>query len=266
MNFGKARRMSKIFRKSSSRTIILPLDHGLTIGAVLGIENIAKTTKDLSIGYVDAMVMHKGLVSHSGLCDKFQEVGLMVHLSASTDLSPCKYNKSIVCTVEEAIKLGADGVSIHINIGNEYEDKMLSDAGKIAAECEHYGLPLLMMVYGRGPKIKDEFSIDVISHCARIGMELGADIVKVPYSGDVESFTKVVNSCNIPVLIAGGNKLSNVRELLSNVANSLLAGGAGISIGRNVFQYPNRVKLAKALEDLVHNGKSLEYVLKEYNF
>ena len=92
-------------------------------------------------------------------------------------------------------------------------------------------------------------------------MELGADVVKVPYTGDVDSFARVTECCCIPVVIAGGPKTESSREFLQMVKESLMAGGAGLSVGRNVFQHPNRVLLLKALRGIVHEDRSVDEAL-----
>ena len=147
----------------------------------------------------------------SGHRRRGKDVGLIIHLSGSTSLSPYPNAKTLVCTVEEALKLGADALSIHINIGNGSEREMLADLGRVAREAREWGMPLLAMMYPRGEKIKDEFDPQVIMHVARLGAELGADIVKVSYTGSVESFRKVVAGCPVPVVIAGGPKMNSDR-------------------------------------------------------
>ena len=114
----------------------------------------------------------------------------------------------------------------------------------------------------RGPQIQNGYAKDVVAHCARVGVELGADIVKVPYTGDVDSFSEVVAACCVPVVIAGGERMDSTRQILQMVQDSLDAGGAGISVGRNVFQHPNRVALVKALRAIVHENVSVDQAME----
>ena len=134
--------------------------------------------------------------------------------------------------MEEAIKLGADAVSIHLNIGDGTEREMLADFGQVARDARDWGMPLLAMIYPRGEKIKDEYEPKVIKHAARLGAEIGADIVKVSYTGALDTFREVVSGCPVPVVIAGGPKMNSDREILEMVKGSIEAGGAGVSIGR----------------------------------
>ena len=101
----------------------------------------------------------------------------------------------------------------------------------------------------------------MVAHCARVGVELGADIVKVPYTGDMESFSDVVSSCCVPVVIAGGERMESTRDVLQMVHDAIKAGGAGISMGRNVFQHPNRIQLVRALRAIVHENATVEEAL-----
>ena len=260
MYLGKQVRMERIVNRAERRTIIVPMDHGVTLGAVGGLLDMRGAVNDMAVGGADAVLMHKGLIRNSHR-NAGRDVGLILHISASTLLTPNANLKTLVGTVEEALKHGADAVSVHVNLGAETEGQMLTDFGQVAAACDDWGMPLLAMVYARGPKIKNGYDPEMVAHCARVGMELGADIVKVAYPGSQEGFEKVVDACCVPVVIAGGERMDTSREILQMVYDSLQAGGAGISIGRNVFQHPNRVALIKALRAIVHENASVDEAL-----
>jgi len=259
-SIGKAVRLERIIDRNTKNTIIVPMDHGVSSGPIEGIVDIRSAVYDVAEGGANAVVLHKGMVK-AGHRGRGKDIGLIVHLSASTDLSPTKNDKVLVCTVEEAIKLGADGVSVHVNIGADMEREMLKDLGYVAKVCEEWGMPLLAMVYGRGKDI-NQYDPKVIAHCARIGAELGADIVKVPYSGEPESFRLAVEGSPVPVVIAGGPKMKTEREVLEMVKGAMQAGARGLSVGRNVFQAKDRVKMVKALVHIVHKGGSVEEAIK----
>jgi DhnA family fructose-bisphosphate aldolase class Ia len=156
--------------------------------------------------------------------------------------------------VEEAIRRGADGVSIHVNLGAEDERSMLHDLGTAGRIAMEWGMPLLAMMYTRGPHVKNEYDVKLVKHAARVGAELGADIVKVVYTGSVESFREVVEGCFVPVVIAGGEKMGNDEDIVEMVRGAMAAGAAGISIGRNVFQHKDPEKIVQTLSRIVHNG------------
>ncbi|MFP4317125.1 MAG: 2-amino-3,7-dideoxy-D-threo-hept-6-ulosonate synthase [Desulfovibrionales bacterium] len=261
MHLGKSIRLERIFNRDTGRTIIVPLDHGVSVGPIYGLVDLRKTVGKIVDGGANAVLMHKGLV-RCGHRTSGQDIGLIVHLSASTALSPFPNAKALVGTVEEAIRLGADAVSLHINLGDETESQMLGDLGRVASSAASWGMPILAMVYARGPKVSNEFDPEVVAHCARVGMELGADVVKVPYTGDSETFSRVVDACCIPVVIAGGPKMDSDRALFQMVHDAVQAGGAGLSIGRNIFQHDDPLLLIRALNRLVHEDGDVEEALE----
>jgi fructose-bisphosphate aldolase/2-amino-3,7-dideoxy-D-threo-hept-6-ulosonate synthase len=258
---GKKIRMDRIINRDSGKTVIVPMDHGVTVGPIKGLEDMQATIEKIVEGGANAVLLHKGIVT-AGYRGYGKDVGLIVHLSGSTSLGPNPDHKVIVCSVEEAIALGADAVSVHINVGSEYEAEMLQDLGRISAECRKFGMPLLAMMYPRGKKIKDEQGVEVVKHAARLGAELGADIVKTNYTGSPDSFKEVARGCPVPVVIAGGSKLGEEKALLEMVEGAIEGGAAGVSIGRNAFQHENPTKITKAIASIVHGGKTAEEALK----
>lgn len=258
---GKAIRMQRIFDRLTGKTIIAPMDHGVSMGPISGLKNMKEAVDRIAQGGANAVVVHKGVVKQGHRnCGK--DVGLIIHLSASTGLAHDPNYKTLVCTVEEALMLGADAVSIQVNIGNGGESKMLRDFGEVSRKANEWGMPLLAMIYPRGEKIKDPYDVKYVKHAARIGYELGADIVKVPYTGSIETFREVVEGCEIPVVIAGGEKMETDRELLEVVYGAMKAGAAGLSIGRNIFQHENPVAIVEAMSAIVHKNQSIKTALK----
>ena len=258
---GKRIRIERIKNRDTGKTVIVPMDHGISMGPINGLKDMKDAIHNVAEGGANAIVMHKGLVGE-GHRGEGKDIGLIVHMSASTSLSPYPNVKTLVCTVEEAIKLGADAVSIHINLGNGQEKEMLNDFGRVSNEARIWGMPLLAMIYPRGEKIKDEYNVNAVKHAARVGNEMGADIVKVSYTGSVETFKEVVSGCAVPVVIAGGPKMDSDREILEMVKGSIDAGGAGVSIGRNVFQHKDPTRMVRAISTIVHEGSSVEDALR----
>jgi predicted phospho-2-dehydro-3-deoxyheptonate aldolase len=257
MNVGKTRRLRRIMQQDN-RTVIVPMDHGVTIGPIQGITNMQRITDQLVKGKADAILVHKGIAKNINVGD----AGLIVMLSGMSNLSPNINGKVQVCSVQEAIRIGADAVSVHVNVGAQDEDRMLQNLGKVSDECDIYGIPLLAMMYPRGPKIQNEHAPDMVAHAARIGAELGADIIKANYTGSIETFKGVIESCPVPVVIAGGPKCKTLEEILQTTFDSMKAGAAGLSIGRNVFQCDTPTQIVKALSAIVHQNASVEQALK----
>ncbi|MFX1259408.1 MAG: 2-amino-3,7-dideoxy-D-threo-hept-6-ulosonate synthase [Promethearchaeota archaeon] len=259
---GKRIRMERIMNRETKRTIIIPMDHGLTVGPIKGIEkDLGNVVNKIALGGANAVLGHIGipLYAHRRYGP---DIGLILHLSGSTSLSPDSNYKVLVNTVLEAVKLGADGVSLHINIGTRSDPEMLETLGRVSRECRELGMPLLAMMYPRGENIENEYDVEVVKIAARVAAELGADIVKTNWTGDPDSFKEVINGCMAPVIIAGGEKAS-IKEILEITKHSIDVGGSGVAFGRNVFQAKNPTKLVRALYFIVQENYDVEEAIKE---
>ena len=239
-------------------------------------------------GGANAVLMHKGIieVGYRGSEGSGRDIGLIMHMSASTDWGLDPNNKVPVATVEEAIKYGADAVSVHINMGSETESEQLKYLGRISKICKEWEMPLLAMMYPRGPKLEKkinkiiikesgdndykpgpkeyQYHVKAVSHAARLGAELGADIIKTNYTGSIETFKEVTEGCPIPVVIAGGPKMESEKDALKIVYESVHAGGAGLSIGRNTFQHRNPTAMVRTMCGIVHEALSVDQSLVKY--
>ncbi|MDI9619255.1 MAG: 2-amino-3,7-dideoxy-D-threo-hept-6-ulosonate synthase [Candidatus Nezhaarchaeota archaeon] len=256
---GKERRLRRIFREDG-KAVIVPMDHGVTTGPIEGIIDMQRAVDNLKGGYVDAVVLHKGVAKHveSG------NLALIVHLSGSTIRGTDPNWKVCISSVEEALLLGADAVSVHVNLGAEREHSMLRKLGKVADTCDRWQVPLLAMMYPRGPKIPSEYDPEAVAHAARLGAELGADVVKTVYTGSRESFRSVVEACPVPIVLAGGPKTPDVKSFLNMVHEAVEAGAQGVSIGRNVFQANPPRAMAYALYSIVHEGVGVEEAYRRF--
>ena len=255
---GKEIRIERIMNRNTGRSVIVPMDHGFSMGQIEGLLDMTKVISDVSEGGANAIVLHKGLVKR-GHRRKGRDIGLIIHLSGSTSLNPDPNDKVQVCTVEEAIALGADAVSIHINLGSPNESKMLEIGANVAKDCSRWGMPLLVMIYPRGKGI-DAFSPQSVGHCVRVAEELGADLIKTNYPNDPEAFRKIVKACSVPVFIAGGEKTGDL-DSLKIIRDSVQAGGAGVCVGRNAFQREDTKSFVQALCRVVHDNADPEKAL-----
>lgn len=261
MLVGKKIRYERLINRKSGKMIVVPMDHGVSVGPIPGLVNLAPTIEKVAIGGANAVVMHKGMVN-KGHRSSSTDIGLVIHLSASTDIDEKNsLSKHLVCSVEEAIRYGADGVSIHVNLGPHTEGQMLEDFGHIAERCVTWGMPLMAMVYPRyydesldhGQRVVQNITPQTVAHSARLAAELGADIMKVPVLPEQKDFAKVIEGANIPVVIAGGSRIP-INEMLQLVETAIKAGAAGLSIGRNVFQAERPDLVIKAFGAIVHEG------------
>lgn len=260
---GKRIRMDRIMNRETKRTVIIPMDHGVTVGPIKGLHNMKEAVDAVARGGADAVVLHKGIIQ-AGYRGYGKDIGLIMHMSASTKLGPDPNDKVPVADVYEAIRLGADAVSIHINVGSKTEAEQLRHLGQTAKICGDWGMPLLAMMYPRGGAIENEYDVEVVAHAARVGAELGADIIKTNYTGSIESFKEVVRGCPVPVVMAGGPKKKRIEDFLEMVYGSIQAGGAGVSTGRNIFQAEKPTNLVKVLHGIIHEGMNVKTAMQKY--
>ncbi len=222
---------------------MVPMDHGISMGAPDGLDDPAKIAVALAKAGATCFTAHRGLIP--ALAGAVGDAGLLLHLSASTDAAPDPNDKRLVATVEDALRHGCDGVSIHLNLGSLTEPRQLEEAGRVAGDCERWGMPLLAMVYPRGPNVKDPKDPLLVAHAARLAYELGCDVVKVPFTGTSASFARVVAAAPIPILAAGGPR--DAKGFLDAMAAAKQGGARGFSAGRNLFAQPEGAKRMAAL-------------------
>ena len=240
-------RMGRLGTAAGS-VVMVPMDHGISMGPLAGLQDPRPMLLAAAAGGATCVTLHKGLVPAAA--PVAGKLGILLHLSASTDRAPDPDDKRLVATVEEAVRLGCDGVSIHVNLGSATEARQIEDAGRVSGACAEWGMPLLAMVYPRGPKVKDPHDAALVAHAARLGAELGADLVKVPYTGSYDSFRTVVQGCPVPVLVAGGPRRDKPETLLQDIRDAQRAGARGVSIGRNVFQASEPQAALRAIASL----------------
>jgi fructose-bisphosphate aldolase/2-amino-3,7-dideoxy-D-threo-hept-6-ulosonate synthase len=248
---GKQNRMERITEQG--RMLCIPLDHGVSLGPVKGLDTIWDTIQKVEEGGATSILSHKGILKS---LPRTPKIGMIMHASASTSLGPAPNRKVRSASVEEAILLGADAVSVHVNIGCKEEPEMLEKLGSVSDECDKWQMPFIAMMYPRGENIKNAEDAETVAHVARIGAELGADIVKTVYTGDVDSFHKVIAGCPVPVVVAGGPKTNSDESLLKMAYEAMEAGAIGVTFGRNVFQHSHPDRIVRALSRIVLEGRT----------
>ncbi|MFT4890780.1 MAG: fructose-bisphosphate aldolase/2-amino-3,7-dideoxy-D-threo-hept-6-ulosonate synthase [Halobacteriales archaeon] len=257
MTVGTSARLDRI--GSDGRYVVVPMDHGVTLGAVRGLAEIEATIDAVTRGGADAVLTQKGIAPR--VHDNRNGAGYVVHVNASTALGPAPNDKRRTATVEEAIRAGADAVSFHLNVGSEYEREQLEDLAALTDEAGRYGIPVLAMAYARGPDV-DSTDPEAVGHAVRVAEELGCDLVKTGYTGDAGSFERVVESTRLPVLIAGGEPEGD-RATLRAIEGAMDAGAAGVSIGRSIFQHDDPEAIARAASAVVHDDATAERALRQ---
>jgi fructose-bisphosphate aldolase/2-amino-3,7-dideoxy-D-threo-hept-6-ulosonate synthase len=255
MNAGITARLERI--STGGKYLVVPMDHGLTLGAVKGLKDIESTIDAVTRGGADAVLTQKGIAPrvHGNL----NGAGYIVHLNGSTAIGPDEDDKRLTGTVEEAIRAAADAVSFHINVGSGYEPKQVTELSELTATAAEFGVPVLAMAYARGPGIEED-DPEALGHAVRLAEELGADVVKTGYSGDGDSFEHVCESTRLPVVIAGGAKGTD-RRTVEMVRGAMDGGAAGVSMGRSIFQHDDPEAIARAVSAVIHDDAAADEAL-----
>ncbi len=247
--FGRSLRMLRLGHMSR-RFFVVPLDHSVTNGPIAFATGLDGLVGGLAGAGVDAVVLHKGRVREIDP-SRFTEMSLIIHLSASTRHAPDPDAKRLVANVEEAVRVGADAVSVHVNLGSQHETEQLADLASVAEACDRWNLPLLAMVYPRGPELGRPNRPELVEHAVAVAVDLGADLVKTVTTESLADMRTIVERSPIPILTAGGPRIDESR-LIGHVAALLRAGTAGVAMGRNVFEAPDPAALARRIADLIH--------------
>lgn len=239
----------------NGKAIFLAYDQGMEHGPTDFNEESVDPKKVLKIadsGYFTGVILQKG-IAENYYDSKEYRVPLIVKLNGKTNLLKDQdpYSPQ-VCSVKEALSYGAKAVGYTIYIGSEHESKMIAEFGKIEQEAEEAGIPVIAWMYPRGRNVTDETDPKVIAYAARVGMELGADIVKVRYTGDPVSFRWVVRAAGkTKVVMMGGSKESEVI-FLDKVKTVMEAGAIGVAVGRNIWQAEKPLEIAQKLAEAVY--------------
>jgi fructose-bisphosphate aldolase/2-amino-3,7-dideoxy-D-threo-hept-6-ulosonate synthase len=262
MSAGKSVRLKRI--GTDNKHLIVPMDHGITLGPVTGLAEIESTIDAVTSGGADAVLTQKGIAPR--VHANKNGAGYIVHLNGSTAIGPDERDKRVTGTVEDAIRAGADAVSFHINVGSDHEPDQIAQLGELTSEAESYGIPVLAMAYARGHDVRDKSNpagyAEDLAHAVRLGEELGADLVKTAYSGDPETFERVVEATRLPVVIAGGSKGTDT-ETLSMVRGAIDAGAAGVSMGRSIFQHDTPEAITAAIAAVIHDSAEPETAARD---
>lgn len=247
----------------NDRSLMLAYDQGLEHGpSDFNLKNTdPKYIMDIALeGRFSAVIVQSGIAEkyyHEG----YQQVPLVVKLNGKSRIPHIAPISRQICSVDRAVKLGADAVGYTVFDGSKREPEIFSEFGKIVEQAHDYGLPVIAWMYPRGEAVKDDTNTDIVAYSARIGLELGADFVKLKYNHDPEAYKWVVaNAGRTRVLTAGGSKL-NPKDFLKQAHDILQTGVTGFAIGRNIWQDPRPFSLAQAMRELVFKNKKVEDVL-----
>jgi putative autoinducer-2 (AI-2) aldolase len=236
----------------------MPIDHGYFQGPTTCLEKPGETVRPL-LSYCDALFVTRGVLRASidPLCTK----PIILRASGATSMvGKDLANEGVTASIEEIIRLNAQAVGISVFVGSEYEHETLMNLAKLVNECENYAIPV-MAVTAVGKELEKRDSRYLALAC-RICAELGARIVKTYWC---ENFDKVVKGCPVPVVIAGGPKCETEKQVFEFVYDGMQKGAIGVNLGRNVWQNPHPVAMAKSLRAIIHENASVKKAQEIFN-
>ncbi|MDP8906473.1 MAG: 3-hydroxy-5-phosphonooxypentane-2,4-dione thiolase [Thermoproteota archaeon] len=249
MDWGMKNRFSKIIKPDDGRCVMLAVDHGYFLGPTERLENPKETIKPL-LNHADSIMLTRGILRTS--VPPESNVPIVLRVSGGSSIIGEDLSKeSIITSIEESIKLNASCLALSIFIGSKYESQTLSNLSKLVDNGEKYGIPVLAVTAVGKEMARDSRYLGL---ACRIASELGAHIVKTYYCKD---FTKVVESCPIPIIIAGGKKTSE-RDALQLTFDAINDGASGVDMGRNIWQSDHPVAMIKAIRSIVHENYNFQ--------
>ena len=255
MDWGLKNRLSRIFNPKSGKTVMLAVDHGYFQGPTTGLKDFKKAVEPL-LPYADCLFITRGMLRNC--VDANTDVPIFLRVSGGPSILGELSNEDITTSMKEAIRLNAVGVGLSIFVGEKNEDRTISNLGRLVNEAEEYGIPVLAIT-----AVGKEMERDAryLSLACRIAAEMGAHMVKTYYCK--EDFKQIVESCPVPIVIAGGKKIPE-KEALQMAYDAINEGAAGVDMGRNIFQSDSPVGMIKAIRAIVHEKKSVDEAYKIY--
>lgn len=244
------------------RSMIIAYDHGIEHGPTDFNEKSADPQYIMDLaeaGHFNGVALQKGIAEryYNG------RVPLILKLNGKTEMVKGDPISRQNCSVEYALSLKARAVGYTLYPGSAHESLMFRAFGRIQEEARKRDLAVVAWVYPRGEAIKDDRTREIIAYAARVGLELGADAVKIKYTGSPETFSWAVRVAGkAKVFMSGGPKAPTDEAFLRQVEGVLQAGGTGVAVGRNVWQHDEPLKMARALRALIIEGRGLNDALQ----
>ena len=258
---GKEVRMSRLVNPKSNKMMAITVDHATSrgIAPLTGLHHVQDTIDKIILGRPDAMTLTKGIAEHC-MWNHAGEVAMLMKISNYSPVAPTK--DTIFGTVDEAIRMGADAVSMGCMTLGDFQGDQFEEIGRFSEECMRKGMPLIGHVYPKGESVKpeDRTAWENIAYCVRSACELGMDIIKTTYTGDPESMAKVVATVpsTFRIVIQGGDACKTLDDYLQMTRDAMDCGVGGVTMGRFVWDYKDVTALVIALRYIIHEGYSVK--------
>lgn len=255
MDWGLQNRLARIFKPDNGKTVMLAVDHGYFLGPTSGLEVPSKTVKPL-LPYADSLMLTRGVLRTS--IPPEADIPIVLRVSGGNSiLSPDLSHEGITTTVDEAVRLNVSAVTSSIYVGTDHEHETIMGLAELVNWGEEYGIPVLAVTAVGRDMVRDA---KYLSLCCRIAAEMGAHFVKTYF---VDDFEKIVESCPVPIVIAGGKKLPE-KDALQMAHDAISRGASGVDMGRNIFQSDKPVGMIQAVRAIVHKGASVDEAFDLY--
>jgi fructose-bisphosphate aldolase/2-amino-3,7-dideoxy-D-threo-hept-6-ulosonate synthase len=230
--FGKSRRMSRLLVGQKQRCLLSPLDHGCWLGPVKGIDHPINIVKAVVAGGSNAILAGPGFLQTTAQ-EIPPSVGIILRTSLTAGLSAQGTQETPIASLDTALEMDADAVAVSVFFGRDGDVEIYRWLAELIQACKPYEMPVVAEMM---PPSDRFYEAEAIAHAARIGMEIGADIIKTNYCGDVEEFTQVIRAVPVPIIVAGGPKVEGDDSVANMVRDVVAAGASGVAIGRRVWQ------------------------------
>jgi len=257
----KTHRWNRVFR-DDGRTLIVAFDHPGTFGMMEGAEKPGEVLTRIRAGGADAILTTYGVVTKFPA--EIGNMGIMLRVDGGTSaLAEERGPSQLIYDVRDALRVGADGVCSMGMPGSTFEAQTLPYLSDLVSQCVEWNVPVMAEMLPAGfENPKEMWTPENIGHACRIGAELGVDLIKTTYSGDVKSFRNIVEQVYVPIVVLGGSKSKDPTDLLTSIAESMEAGASGVAVGRNIWRYSEPDKMTAAIAAIVHEGASVDSALK----
>jgi len=254
-------RLNHIFRENG-KTLIVAMDHGSVFGTMAGLEKPGAVIEKVRSGGADAILTTYGVGKR--FVREIGDMGLILrvdggHSALASEWGPLQ----LIYQVEDALRLGADAVGAMGMPGSEFQAQTLPYLSELAGRSAEWNMPVLAeMLPGGFESPETLWTPENVADACRIGAELGADIIKTTYTGDVDSFARVVEQVFVPIVVLGGTKSDDPRDLLEKIHGAMQAGACGVACGRNIFQWEDPTKMVRAIAAIIHGGATVAAALE----
>ena len=259
MNIGKSMRLRRIIDSETGTTVMFAFSHGTSAPDVLpGLENPTRVVEAAASGGADCVFLAPGLIEAVGDVVTTTSLGVAVKVSATASRGGKPYQEVLTTSIERSLELGADAVVALIPFAPENEPDVIALTATLGEACGRWGMPFIAEAeypnsYYGTENFADTWGVPYLKRSARLCAELGADIVKSNWTGSVDTFAQIVESVPVPVVVAGGSRVSDL-DLLQNLQAAREAGAMGCSVGRNIFQHPAPERMVRAIAAVFKDG------------